>query len=631
MRDSRGVIDFARIPIVAALVMMSFGFIIPVARGESTAPDARARSIAIADDVLDDTFTLQGVRGRQPRTAAGGLDWHHRGPRDDPEWAWMLNRHNYFIDLLAAWDATADPRYRDALRALVRDWIASNPYPGRMSFSAPWRALEVARRIHNSWVPVWFHRGPDGEPALDAATRELMRASIHDHADALYHHASFWGGNHLVTETAALAVIAAKFPDFAEASEWMRFARERTHRELFAQTYPDGSFKELTNHYQLIATRAFQRFLDVVDADPGEGQGDQSVGDAQLEAMRARVLAMWRYLAQVRRPDGTGPLNSASDLENNAAEALQQLGAAAQPAPYRIASVYFPWAGHCVMRNDYGPASDWAFFDIGPHGSAHQHHDPLHISLALRGRDFLVDAGRYTYQPGRWRDYFQGPHSHNLILLDGAACEPPPNTVDAPLLNDVRLVAEADFARARAWFAADAARGRGPVAHERSVVFVKEPRLWLVIDRIDAYGARTTTALWNFHPQWEQDAIAARMDVRALPVSAAAPAAGARIDLDRKWYRGQETPFIAGFRSIRYNEKEPAWQLRVSARIAGPTVFVWLFREPDESGAPARIRDLSIAPDRAMRVAIDNGEHAALEIRIASDGSLQTSILPQHE
>ena len=144
-----------------------------------------------------------------------------------------------------------------------------------------------------------------------------------------------------------------------------------------------------------------------------------------------RVDALWSYFAGISKPNGTAPLNNDSDRES-VDHRLHANGHAdlANPAE----SKYYPNAGQVVLRSAQ-PQLDpmWAFFDIGPRGTDHQHEDHLHLSLSYGDSDVLVDHGRYTYKPGRWRDYFQGPTGHNILTVDGCASQPMPNAASAPL------------------------------------------------------------------------------------------------------------------------------------------------------------------------------------------------------
>ena len=549
-----------------------------------------------AHDALNDRFTLQDLRGRQPRLDDGGLDWEARGPRDDKEWAWFLNRHGFIPDLLAAHAATGDPRYAAKAASLLVDWTDANPYPARFSFSPAWRPLEAARRVMQAWIPAfeYMRQDPDAHgPALLA-----MLASVPDHADKLDRFASFWGGNHLITEKIALATLAAAWPEFREAEAWFDRAVDTVRREITAQTYPDGSYKELTNHYQRVVLAAVQPLMPVLRARDADA----------ADALSRRVEEMWHYFIMVAAPDGTGPMNNASDLEHNHARAENMPAFFNRPdwnyvlshgargeRPSGPPSRFFEWAGHVVMRLGWNPDGPWLFFDAGPHGSAHQHKDQLNLAFFARGRHLVADSGRYIYQPGPWKDYFEGPRAHNVLLLDGRGTVPPPRVVSRPLPVSVDFSDTHAFATAAARFPTDPARGRGAPRHTRAVLLLG-PEHALVLDEVIAFGPRTLEAVWNFHPSVTPDE--ADRIVRRLP----APGGNALSQTAVTDLRGSEDP-VGGWFSPTYNLRKPALQRTHTFRTRGPVVLPWLLSHPD---APEPDITLTTVGNRTYRI------HAAL-------------------
>src|SRR5690606_4065157 len=105
---------------------------------------------------------------------------------------------------------------------------------------------------------------------------------------------------------------------------------------------------------------------------------------------------------------------------------------------------------------------EWAFFDLGPFGSAHQHHDALHLSIWFDGVNFLSDSGRFSYQPGPWSSYFKGPEAHNVVLLDDSPPLPGPRVVKGPLKNDATISADHASFTGRAVFPSSGLRGTSP-------------------------------------------------------------------------------------------------------------------------------------------------------------------------
>jgi hypothetical protein len=243
-----------------------------------------------------------------------------------------------------------------------------------------------------------------------------MLSSLPDHARFLkaFHKEE---GNWVVSEMTGLATIAVLWPEFENAPSWLDYANDRMKREITAQIYPDGVHSELTTHYHFVMARRFGQFVSLLE------HSDRTVDPA----FAAVVERMWNYLAYTLRPNGCNPLNNDSDYQRFGVHVDGSARAFARDDWMYIASngargrtpdsssVVFPWAGHVLMRNGWAPDSHWSFFDIGPWGTGHQHNDKLHLSVTAYGRDLLVDAGRFTYAPGKFRDYFIGSRGHNVI------------------------------------------------------------------------------------------------------------------------------------------------------------------------------------------------------------------------
>ncbi|MGA1204320.1 MAG: alginate lyase family protein [Opitutales bacterium] len=543
-----------------------------------------------AEAALVSRFRVLGKLTAVPSRPGGGPDWNYRGPQRDKENAWMLNRHQVFPVLAEAARSSGDPRYRDRLNFLWQDWIISNPYPDRMTFSAQWRPLEVARRVLNSWLHVLLSE----DSPLEPSTRLLAMASLLDHADALREHASFWGGNHLITEKTALLALALAWPEFRDAAEWKAHAIEVVGNEILGQTYPDGSYKELSNHYQrvvLVNTTTFLRLL-------------MASNDAyrQHPAFQ-RIERMWEFFAGSRRPDGTGPLNNASDLDRNA-DYLEEAArifsrrnwdsGSGEPGSSTSPSRFYPWAGQVFLRNGYGPQDDWVYLDAGPYGSAHQHVDRLHLSISLGGRPILVDNGRYTYRPGIWRDYFKGALAHSVLLLDNQPARQGPRTVSKPLPVVFQETSSASFCAATASFEPGPLSLRGAVPWTRAVLY--DPRGFvLVFDHLAAFSNHSVRALWQFHPGISsQEALAA---VRPAIPDTLDPLSVAK---------GEDGPLPRGYHSPDYNHKVPSPQTASVFRIDKPTTLVHVVQRPGTSPCQLRIRS-------------SDGTHR-LEFEVSQDG-----------
>lgn len=544
----------------------------------------------VADAALDHVFNLQGITATQPLRADGsGYDWDWRGPRDDPEWAWFFNRHHWFPSLLHAYRKTGDARYQDALLETLDDWIVTHPAPGRISFSSAWRPLEAARRLLQSWLPI-----AEGLETLDGfspARAARFRASLVDHGDYLMARHAF-GGNHLVTEMLALARLAVVMPDLPGSDRWLAYALDRLEKAYARQVYPDGAHTELSTHYQRVIALNYQELLDLLRHYGRDTLADQ---------WQPRIDALWSYVAAVMTPDGGNPLNNDSDreyyrhlLSNHAPALLDE----------RPVTTHFPWAGQTVFRG--GPEQmHWGFFEAGPRGTDHDHADHLQFNLSVGKAAFLVDNGRYTYQPGPWREFFAGSRGHNVVLLDGHGTDAQPRRVSTPSSPE-RFRRENGFeiAWGDALFS-DSANAR--LGDWRRIVIHAPDSGWVVVDRVVTFGTRELTTQWHWAPGAEissrNHGLLAANDGKAITVSA--PPNGEWLE-----WRGAKSPEPRGWFSPRFNVREAATQTDYVQTLRGPIVNVWVFHVGDRAlietqslpGDHVRIRvgdtELTIDPAR---------------------------------
>ena len=572
----------AALPLFAILCLSAPAGEVPGPLPDRSLPSASEPLLADADAALKNRFTFQGVSG----TPKNGQDssfynWKHRGPNNDKEWAWFLNRHRYFEALYIAYEASGDDRYAKKIFQILSDWLEQHGQPpGHITFSSSWRALEAARRILESWdlvfLKLWEH--PDFSPAL----KKSFVASLDAHGDYLVAHHAF-SGNHLITEMLALLKLAGLRPDAVNSSIWREYALEQLEQAYSHQFYPAGTHKELSTHYQRVVILNFERLLQILRADPT---------DKQLEIWEARVERMWSYLAATRKPNGYAPLNNDSDLEN-IDTLFRHEGRNLGGLPKK--SDYFDRAGQVVFRSDLpGGRPLWAFFDIGPRGTAHQHEDHLHLSLNIGGRDLLVDNGRYNYVPGPWRSYFHGPRAHNLLLVDGKAAAPKPNQADGPLPGSgYRANATGEAAWGSSTFRS--AGGSEIARWRRNAVLIEGIGL-LVLDQLITFQPRIIEGFWHAHPncRWQQNE---RGYILSHGSESVLLSFASSSDTPNRYavQTGRSKDPIQGWYSPRFNQKAAAPALVYQTTVSQPTILGWLFSSratPDESAALTELKSI---------------------------------------
>ncbi len=558
-----------------------------------------------ADVILTDELEFYGERARVPRTPSGGRDWSYAGPTNDPEWRWALNWMGYLGPLTAGYFKTGRRDYVVRIDQDIRDWILANPYPGHATREGGWRGLEVATRVRN-WTPVFY--GLQRVDEFSPAARILMLSSLVEHAQHLLRFHRRDANNWTVSEMHALGTIGCAWPEFRGAGEWRVYSQKKIDLLADELVYADGAEAELASGYHRVATETFEGYVDTF------GRFGYPVNDS----IRVDVERMWNYLAYTLRPDGTSPQNNDSDRN----DVREKLSAAATEyerpdwtyiatngregsKPRGSPSITFPWAGHAVMRSGWSADAQWAFFDAGPFGVAHQHCDKLHISIDAFGRAILVDAGRYTYSEGPLREYFAGSAGHNVLLIDGAGQNPTAPRADRPMAGgDYGSTEEFDYARGI--FDAGFQGVKGRAVHTRTVVYVSN-RFWIVADRIETDRSRKIEALWHFAPDCavlvENATVvstdADRGNLRVAPIGG--------IPWQATVVAGAEGP-IQGWYSAAYNQKVPTPTAIYSAVIPGTTIFAWVL-------VPARGR----VPSIDARVLSTREDHIEVRVQVGSE------------
>lgn len=85
--------------------------------------------IAQADRLMGQTFTFEDRWDMEPCAVPYTLKemiWDY-SPNQDPEWIFMLNRHEYLHKLLLAYRLTGKQAYIEKLEWYMEHWITSNP------------------------------------------------------------------------------------------------------------------------------------------------------------------------------------------------------------------------------------------------------------------------------------------------------------------------------------------------------------------------------------------------------------------------------------------------------------------------------------------------------------------------
>lgn len=524
------------------------------ARWGDGAVEAGEDTTGAAEAILRDEYTFQNVTGTPERKADGSLDWTYRGPNDDAEWAYFLNRHGHLRALYWAYRKTGNARYVDRIDSDVREWVTVNPYGWERTNDPRWRGLETMSRI-NVWTSLFYSLLDDDR--FQPGTRLLLLSSIPEHAHYTQHYHNP-GGNWLAMQMRSLSLAALAFPEFRDREAWQAYSYHALLPQMERQIYPDGAQKELASHYHGATLMAFQAFADLYE------RADERLPDSWYEGLER----MWSYWAYSMRPDGHGVLNNDSNLDYNRPKLLRMWERFGRPdwayvatngvegdRPDGLPSRVFPWAGQLISRSGWDADAHWSFFDVGPWGIGHQHQDKLHLSVSAFGQDYLVDAGRLYYKRDIWRDWIRGTKAHNTVLVDGCEQKPDVKESEAPIAEETYAIEEA-FDYARSSFTAGYDGLEGNAVHHRAVLYVRG-LAWLVVDRVDSDRDRDLSTLWHFHPE-------VTVNLNDMVLTGTHAAGTVTVQPVGGWNgsarteSGEGPPDIQGWYSREYNQKAPA-------------------------------------------------------------------------
>ena len=393
---------------------------------------------------------------------------------------------------------------------------------------------------------------------------------------------------------------------------------------LKEQVYPDGVQTELTSHYHEVALDNFSLFRNIF----------KEANKPLPELYETQIEKMWNYLAYTMRPDGYGLLNNDSDLDYNRDRITESatefdrkdwlyIASNGEKGirPKGPSSTLFPWAGQLIMRSGFGPEAQWAFFDMGPWGSGHQHNDKLHLSISAYGHDLLVDGGRFAYRgevAEKFRKYATGSFSHNVILIDGKGQAPGPLLNTQPV-SDVhfKITDQFDYA----WSSFDQFTDiTGESKHTRSIFYVRG-KFWVMVDHINTDRPRNIDVLWHWHPDCKvslqkKQIVSTQNEHGNLEIIPVGPTFWSVNVI-----KGQEHPQIQGWYSKEYNEYEPNTASIYSTKIMKSSSFVWILY-PSEN-KPPEVKAKIISEDKGgINLQVTNPDEGKWELHIPfSDSS----------
>lgn len=438
-------------------------------------PEEAAEVIRQADLLLRNTFIFTDRWDMEPCSVPYTVsleDWV-TSPNGDPEWVFMLNRHDFLHKLWQAWVLTGQERYITKLRSFLLDWIEKNPITEQGTDAT--RTIDTGIRCMN-WSILLMQLL--GEGLLGDQDAKIVLNSLSEQCRNMRsryigkYALSNWG----VLQTTAICTAHLWFPEFIpeDAALW---AWEELQLQLSLQILADGSHWEQSpmyhvevlnttakllaqlrsaqalgisfNHRVCTAIRSEMDWTDEMEAAAGPGEGyDPDAPGWLVEAVRvlSRHVLYTCDPSFRQLPLGDSDVTDVRDVLARAAVLLPGSGI------YRFGagewmdldSVFLlgtggierfhhsdplrpykkVWSckdsGNICFRSGWTTDDSFTALKCGTLGSSHGHADQTHISMHYQGKPFLIDSGRYTYlEEDPLRPMLKKPFAHNVCVIDG--------------------------------------------------------------------------------------------------------------------------------------------------------------------------------------------------------------------
>lgn len=449
----------------------------PVADAELSA--ARCERAVAKDDRAAADRVLAGwldVPGFAPVRIGRGPDFDWAlDPFGHPSWVARFRGLTWVQPLLRL--AGEGDAYGRRATAILRNFVAENPLSATTPPAPVWEPTITAKRAET----LLCASGVLGDA-------QWLNAGLAEHGTLL---ANRWSGawNRGTMEIRALLALGC----LTGNAGWVASAEARV-AESFSDERPgpvigrDGSTNEQALSYGRTVYWLWR----------GIARDLEACGRDVPEVIPERLPLLLRFLADATMPNGhLVPLGDSfaslapPRVKGTPGEYAATLGERGIP-PEHLVGVYAE--GYVFGRSGWGterPFRAESFYSLrfGPGRQFHGHNDHQALTWYAGGRQLLVDSGHEGYLLGPYRAYLQSARAHNVLLPAGSA----PEFAAATTLARYRVAEAAQY-----FEVTDDAIG---ATRTRDVLFLQEPDVIVVLDRVRGGPAQRYDQLWHLAPE----------------------------------------------------------------------------------------------------------------------------------
>lgn len=474
-------------------------------------------AICSADRVCENRFLFDSPwdleRTENEVSFGDKIDWCYKLGGDE-EFLFQLNRHGFLIQLGQAYYLTNDEKYLKHFCRIIENWIDTQPCDYKKN--GPWRSLETGIRADN-WIKAIKYI--QNTKYYSQSLKTKFEKSLLSHIDVLKkEHSAFQkGSNWGIIQDGGLFQIGLYFYD----NNIIELALERLNQETDLQIMSDGVHWEQSSGYH---NAVLTVLLDVIISA-------QKQNISLPDSLKNKIFSMAQANIKWIKPNGHHPLFGDSDdndirdimstcayifdrsdfkycgynilsydsIWNIGFDSIEKYDKICSQAPTFLNAILKD-SGNFILRENQSENSNWLCFHNGYTGGGHAHADKLHFDLMIKGKDVLVDAGRYTYLNNTERRYLKSSKAHNVCLIDNkqylqmtnqwGVKNPAPN-VNYPYFDNeyCSLIGGGHFGYLKS---------KGSYI-ERQILYIK-PDIYIIIDRFKSRLFHTYQQYFHFSP-----------------------------------------------------------------------------------------------------------------------------------
>jgi hypothetical protein len=449
-------------------------------------------SISNANGIVENRWDMGN---RFPVATIDTITWTE-DPFGDDYWRFLFYSLRPTSNLLFAYYKTGQPKYLDKLTAILTSFVAYDeqrptgpPYDRRTfdyRYGAAFRAMVLVNTVGK------LQRIGELSPEL----RDRLVSSVERLGTFLARPENFDPGyNHGFTEAAALALIAANYPQFPDSAAWEASANQRLSSLMADAVDVDGVEIENSPFYHFYVLGFAYQIARWAEA----------YGTSLPPGFDKAVVRMVPYATLILQPDGDVPLLGSSvslgvdNLDGSVYGRMSKdfpefqyvySGGRTGERPTSRAAL-FKASGQAVLRSGFGTGPDdfradtHVTFNVGPWRSSHSHMDVLSVTVYSAGSRVLTDSGLYTYETGPEMDYFSGTRAHNTVTVDDSS------QLTTGMVSSGRTVS------GDSWSYQSGMHGLyAGVTHRRSVMILQRD-LVLVFDDLESGSVHEYRQIWH--------------------------------------------------------------------------------------------------------------------------------------